>query len=252
MITIYFHPSCATSYEVIRGLKAAGALEKVRLVRTVSPSAALAARVWSVPWVTIDGAPVATDPTSADEVLAILRGERVDVGDAEEAFMTAVLHSSFASAVALLHGDVKPVVDEEFVSAALRAPLSGADVKKAAEAIRSKSSRLFEEWRDKIRRALAVSFVREAYWASGGAITPEGLEGLASPLSVGLWVIGKASIGRSALPAVPSRPPTEDFEAIASFVRRSARGLLLKVAEEQRAIYSDAEYLKLVESLPDL
>jgi len=94
---LYFHQSCATSREVILGLSRRGLLERVELMPLDGGIESLRAGVWSVPWLVIDGRPVATDPVTADEVAEIINGGKVDVGDPLDAFMNAVLHSSLAS-----------------------------------------------------------------------------------------------------------------------------------------------------------
>ena len=248
-VTMYFHPSCATSRQVIVGLDRAGLLDGVELVPILDGSKTLKLGVWSVPWVIIDGRPAVTDPTDADEVIAALKGGRPDVGDEVEAFMNAVLHSSFATTVSLLHGSISPVVDVDFVSAAVRAPLTGNDPRQIASRLAGDGARLFSEWRDKLRRAAAVSFVRELYWASNGDVTPDQVVSSATPAMVGAWLIAKASVGRGALPARPHGAAREDAEWIASFVSRAARGLLEKVKEEQTEIYGDSRYLRILESL---
>lgn len=246
-ITIYFHPSCETSYEVITGLRKAGILDKVRLVR-VSSLEAVKLGVLSVPWITVGSAPAATDPVSAEEVIEMVNGSRIDVGDPVEAFMNAVLHSSLASAVAILHGSLVPVALRELASAAVRSPVSGVRPEEVIDEVVRGDRELFTNWREKLRRALSVSFVRELYWASGGALTPQHVRELSRPEVVGLWLLGKGSFGRSALPYNPKGSAAEDIEWIAGFVSRTASGLLEKVREEQEGIYSDKEYMKVVNS----
>jgi len=243
---LYFHQSCATSREVILGLSRRGLLERVELIPLDGGIESLRAGVWSVPWLVIDGMPVATDPVTADEVAEIINGGKVDVGDPLDAFMNAVLHSSLATALTLLHGSVAAVADPSLASAAARSPLTGVDPEALAARVRAEGDRLFLEWRDKLRRAATVSYVRELYWASGGAITAEELAAHATQASVGAWLIAKGSLGRAALPPRPKGVAREDAEWIASFVRRAARGLLEKVREEQESIYSDSEYLGLL------
>ncbi|WP_048812880.1 hypothetical protein [Acidilobus saccharovorans] len=246
-VTIYFHPSCETSHEVITGLRRAGALGRVRLVRLGSLEA-VRLGVLSVPWVTVGDEPAATDPVSAEEVIDIVNGSKVDPGDPVEAFMNSVLHSSLASAVAILHGSLAPVAVRELVSAAVRSPVSGVRPEQVIGEVIRKDRELFAEWRDKLRRALSISFVRELYWASGGALSPQLVRELSRPEVVGLWLLGKGSLGRSALPYNPKGSASEDVEWIAEFVSRTASGLLEKVREEQEGIYSDKEYMEVVSS----
>ncbi|MGC9071757.1 MAG: hypothetical protein ACP5HK_03560 [Acidilobus sp.] len=243
-VDMYFHPSCATSHEVIVGLRMSGLLGVVRLISLERGSDAVSLGVWSVPWIVIDGRPAVTDPTTVSEVISVLRGSRPSVGDPLEAFMNAVLHSSFATAVSILHSSVSPVADPTFVSAALRSPLTGADASEVAQLAAAEGRQLFREWRDKLRRAVAISFVRELYWASGGSITAKETSSITTPASVGAWLIAKGSVGRVALPARPEGAAREDAEWIAAFVRRTAKGLLEKVREEQEGIYGDREYLE--------
>ncbi|MGC9209936.1 MAG: hypothetical protein ACP5FT_01520 [Acidilobus sp.] len=243
-VEIYFHPSCATSHEVIVGLRRAGLLSSVRLISLERGADAISLGVWSVPWIVIDGRPSITDPTTSDEVISVLRGGRPSVDDPVEAFMTAVLHSSFATAVTILHASVSGVADVNFASAAVRAPLTGLDPYQVVNLVSGQGKRLFAEWRDRLRRAAAVSFVRELYWASNGEITPEEVAGAASPAAVGAWLIAKGSVGRVALPASPKGSAKEDAEWISGFVRKAARGLLEKVKEEQEGVYGDQYYLE--------
>jgi predicted thioredoxin/glutaredoxin len=249
-VTIYFHPSCATSHEVIRGLMKAGRLHEVRLLR-INSLGAVNLGVLSVPWIVVNGVPAATDPVTSDDVIQLLDGIKVDPGDVREAFMNAVLHSSLASAVAVLHGSIEPVITRGLVNAAVRGPASGVSVDEAVNRIRQAALELFEGWRDKLRRALAVSFVRELYWASDGSITADDLRQLSRPEVVGLWLLGKGSLGRAALPFNPRGSAAEDLEAMAKFVARTASGLLEKVREEQEGIYSDKEYMNVVKSAPE-
>ncbi len=246
---MYFHPSCATSRQVIVGLKRAGLLERVELIPLTDGLHAIKFGVWSVPWIIVDGRPAITDPTDAEEVVSTLMGSRPGVGDEVEAFMNAVLHSSFATTVSLAHGSIDPVLDPDFISAAVRSPLTGADYMGIASSLAGEGIRLFVEWRDKLRRAAAVSFVRELYWASNGSITPEEVASTATPMSVGAWMLAKASVGRAALPVRPHGAAREDAEWIASFVSRAAKGLLEKVRAEQEEIYGDVHYLKTLSRL---
>ncbi|KSW12055.1 hypothetical protein CF15_04555 [Pyrodictium occultum] len=246
--TLYIHPTCASSYEVVKHLAGKGLLDSVRLVSTAEPAASqvLGRSVWSVPWLVVDEVPVATDPVEPAEVEAILLGEGpLEAGDPVEEFMEAVLHSAYAAAVAYLHGSVKPVADTALISAATRAPLRGLDVEEVAREVLERADELYAGWEDKIMRALGISFVRELWWAHGGELEKEQVRELATPGNVGLWLVAKASIGRSGLPSRPM-PPRERLERLAGFVRRGAAGLLFKVRREQETILGDEEYWKLL------
>ncbi|OWJ54558.1 hypothetical protein Pdsh_05880 [Pyrodictium delaneyi] len=245
---LYIHPTCATSYEVVRHLASKGLLDGVKLVSTSQPgaSAVLREAVWSVPWLVVEGVPVATDPVSPKEVESILLGEGpLERSDPVQEFMEAVLHSAYAAAVSYLHGSIEPVIDTAFVSAATRAPLRGLDVEEISREIQSRAGELYAEWEDKLMRALGISFVRELWWASRGELSKEKLRELASPENVGLWLIAKASIGRNGLPDKPL-PDQERLEKLAGFVQRGAAGLLSRIKREQEKILGDEEYWRLL------
>ncbi len=248
-VTLYFHPSCATSRDVILGLRMRWLLTRVELVPLLRGSDAIRLGVWSVPWILFEGRPAITDPTDADEVVSALNGSRPLIYDPLQAFMNAVIHSSFATSVALVNGSISPVADAEFASAAVRSPLTGIDPGKVADAVAGQGTALFLQWRDKLRRAAAVSYVRELYWASGGNASADDIAQHATPTSVGAWLMAKASVGRVALPPRPKGASREDAEWIASFVRRSSKGLLEKVREEQERIYGDPDYVALLSEL---
>ncbi|MEZ0394596.1 MAG: hypothetical protein ABWK00_06110 [Desulfurococcaceae archaeon] len=248
-VEIVVHPTCATSYEVLKRLAAKGLLDRVEV--TVADSPAMIRRgVWSVPWILVNGVPAATDPVTAEEVESIIRGASVSPpGDVAGAFMDAVLHSSYALSVVALWGSLEPAIDQGLVSAALRAPLTGANVAGALSLLREQASELYSKWEDAMARALGVSFVRDAWWASGGSLEPEALESIASPTAIGAWLLARASVGRVGLPPNPLGRGRRAAERISEFVVRGARGLLNRVRAEQGKILGDGDYWRLLEAV---
>ncbi|MET1127884.1 MAG: hypothetical protein ABWW70_00995 [Thermoproteota archaeon] len=247
-ITLVVHPTCASSYRVVKHLDERGLLGRVELVVADKPSAAFRYRAWSVPWVLVDGEPAASDPVSPEELERIIvEGKAGAPGSVEEAFMEAVLHSAYASSLALLWGSLEPVLDRDLASAALRSPLTGVKPEEALQRVGAEAERLYGEWSDKMARALGISFVREAWWALRGKLTAEALRDMATPAAVGAWLLAKASIGRIGL---PSRPLLREgpAEAIARFVRAAARGLLNKIEREQREILEDGRYWSILDT----
>ncbi len=244
---LVIHPSCPVSRRVVLKLADEKLLDSVELLDARDPRVVLGYGVWSVPWLVLDGVPAATDPVSEDEVVALLRGGDVEPRDPVEAFSDTLIHSSFAAAVSLINDDPTLVVEHGFVSAALRAPATRADVDRAMQLI---VERLPGEWgaglRDKVARALGVSFVRELYWARGGATRDEILEAVERG-AVRLWLLGKASLGRGGLPWRPYRVVAEAAEPVERFVKRGVVGLLKKVEREVRELEGDARYWELLE-----
>ena len=246
-VVVYVHPTCAASYEAVKELARRGLLGRVEL-REATASAALREGVWSVPWILVDGRPVATDPVPAEEVAAIVEGSWSPRGglDPLEAFAETVLHSAIAAAVAYLNRGLRQVIDEALVSAATRAPLRGLDPSSLAREIAARSQGLYERWEDAYMRALGISYVRELWWATRGSLDRERLRELATPENVGAWLLAKASIGRAGL---PWRPLLEEerLERLAGFIRRGAAGLVSRIKREQERILGDEEYWRILE-----
>ena len=247
-IVVYIHPTCAASYEAVKELARRGLLDRVEL-REATAAAALREGVWSVPWVLVDGRPVATDPVPAEEVAAIVEGSWSPGSggfDPLEAFAETVLHSAYAAAVAYLNKGLDQVIDEALVSAATRAPLRGLDPAALAGEIRGKAGELYARWEDAYMRALGISYVRELWWATGGGLDRERLRELATPENIGAWLLAKASVGRAGLPWRPLLE-RERLERLAGFIQRGAAGLVSRIRREQERILGDEEYWGILE-----
>lgn len=241
------HPTCPASRDLIKALRSAGFLDEFEVVVADNQAIAFKWRTWSVPWIVVNDRPAAGDPIGLDEIEALLEGRGIPPRDPVEAFKTAVMHSSFASSVMVVAGSIKPLLNDDFLSAATRQPLTGVSVSAVADALLSRSREIYEELVDKSVRLLGVGYVRELYWASGGAIRSEEVEKYAEPHLVAAWVMAKASIGRVGIPINPMGALRNIAEEIAEFVQRSSRGLLNKVKAEYEEIYVDKEYMALLE-----
>ncbi len=223
-------------------------LDHATLVATtdIGPVDALGQRIWSVPWIVIDGKPAATDPIEGDELEEILvQGRGREPLSVEEAFMETVLHSAYATALAYLHGSLQPVLDTALASAAVRSPLTRINPEMVIDIVKANKEGLYSSWEDKLMRALAVSYVRELWWASNGFLERSQVEDNATPLQVAQWLLAKASIGRNGLPLKPF-PDRDRVQKLASFIRRGAAGLLNKVRHEQEKILGDKDYWRLL------
>lgn len=244
---LVIHPSCPVSRRVVLKLADEGLLDSVELLDARDPRTVFEYGVWSVPWLIVNGVPTATDPVSEDEVVSLLRGGEVPVRSPLEAFSDALIHSSFASAVALVNDNPLLVVERGFVSAAVRAPATRIDVDRAVQVIMERLPGAWEEGlKDKVARALGVSFVRELYWARGGVTREELIEAVKGG-AVRLWLLGKASIGRGGLPWRPYRDIATVAEPVERFVERGAVGLIRRVERELKELEGDSRYWKLLE-----
>lgn len=243
--TIYIHPTCKSSYRLIKHLYTKQLLNKIQFIDT---SATPLGAPWSVPWVQLDGQPAATDPVNPEEVETILQG-KLPEGPSKpiEAFMESILYSAHASAQVLVHGSLDPVIDEKFAMAVLRRPGDRQAATHLLSEIMEREEELYRDWQGKIARALSLSFVRELAWVHGGKISPDELASRADPTTIGLWIIGKASTGRAGLPWKPVLPETA--EEMSRFLARGAKRLAKKLNDEIETIYGDAEYWDILKSI---
>lgn len=246
-VTVYIHPLCPASYRLVLGLYEKGAIERVRIVDTtlVGPSSALDG-VWSVPWVLYGSEPAATDPTSPDEVLAMVEGGAASVPrDPAEAFMKAVASSGYASALVTLHGSLRPVLDPKLASAAARSPLGGPSPQEVLAAVSGGEKELLKRWSGELAKTVARSYLREALWASGGRLSEEDLGSLADPVRLAHWLLAKSSVGLSGLPLGPALGSVR-LNTVLEVVSSSGPRMLRAIRDTYERILNDREYWRIL------
>ncbi|MEN2999780.1 MAG: hypothetical protein ABDH61_04315 [Acidilobaceae archaeon] len=245
MITVYVHSTCYSSYHLVKELKGK-LLRGLEFKVLRSPQAPLSRGIVSVPWVEVEGLPAATDPLAAEEVEQMASGNYApSIGRPEEAFVRALVSSSFSSSVSLLHGDIAPALSHNFVRAALRSPFSGLDEREVFMELLRSSKALYESVEAKIARTVSMAYVRELYWAGGR-------EARADKVAFYSWLLAKASIGRAGLPLNPMRRNERGVELALSILEGEGERLMEKVAREQSTIYGDKEYIEYVMGLDQI
>ena len=245
-VLVLVHRSCASSYKLYKELLSRGLLGRVRLVPVRGPEYG-GRLVWSVPWLLYNGEPAGSDPLDPGVVEAAVEGSRLEPpADPVEAFMEAVLHSSAASSLVALNYSLEPVLSEDLAKAALHTPLTGMDPGEVLARVRAEARGLLGEWSVKIGRALAVGFVRELWWSRGGSLSPEDVESAVEEDYFRLWLLAKASLGRSGLPSDPRFKPNPIVEEAESFLLRVGPILAERVEREQRELIEDEEWRKIV------
>lgn len=244
-LRLYVHPTCYSSYTLLKYLASKGLMGSTRLVSLTEPWEAVSSGIVSVPWLSLNGEPAAADPVRGEEVEAIIRGANISPPrDPLKAYMDSVLASSYASSLALLHGSLEPAAFTSLAKAALRYPLTRLDPGPLLETVKSEGRSLYESFEARIARVVAVSYVRELYWASGGLLRPGDLR--VDRLSVAAWLMAKASVGRAGLPSNPVRANWDGIEVVVGIVEGRGDSILEDVRREQATIYGDLEYLKLL------
>jgi len=249
MVRVYIHATCYSSYTLLRYLIERGLEPLVDVIDTSNPSS-VDVPVLSVPWVTVGSRVAAADPVSGEEVELMVKGVyRPQVGDPLENFKEALLASSYASSVALLHGDVGYAAFRELVEASIRAPFTGLDAGSVVEVVRRDGRSLYEELEVKLARVVAINYVRDLYWASGGSLKVEELKVRADRVSILSWLIAKAGVGRVGLPGNPITMANRDgVELVSSIIEASGDKLVERVRREQEAILGDKSYMEFLKS----
>ena len=245
-ITIVIHPTCASSYRLVKNLVEVDLIDKIRLVDISSPKNFTKSRPWSVPWVVVDGKPIAADPIDIYEVAEIINDSWSRQIDIEEQFMKTVLSSAYASSLVYLWENIEIVLEDSFIVAAVRASLSGLEVEKIRRILEAKSRKLYTEWEEKITRSLAYVLIREYWWSSGGKTTAQELRRTLNREVIGLWLLGKASIGRVGLPPRPLLG-REKTKLLLDTILGSLEKILARIEREQTTILGDREYWEILD-----
>lgn len=244
MIRVYFHPTCASSYKLIRYIMERNI--SVKLVDTSSPATAIKRGILSVPWIEVGGEPAATDPIEPEELDLMLSGRYSPKIEPMEAFQRSLLASSYLSSVSLAHGRVDVGVTTAFLKAALRSVYSGISARELLLSIKKDAQSIYEALENKIARSVAMSFVREIYWTYGAQ---EGLDMILDERLFELWLISKISIGRAGIPGTPPNVSRKGVSAVMSLLGSDKDRMMKRVAEEQERIIKDLEYLNYVKKV---
>ncbi|MEB3860467.1 MAG: hypothetical protein LRS43_04580 [Desulfurococcales archaeon] len=244
-VSVYIHPTCMSSYRLVRGLNLKGLLGKVSLRNTSRGLDIMREVVVSIPWITYRGTPAATDPVSVEEVESILAKGRVNVEQKPmELFVKAVQSSSFVASQVLLHRDVSIALNRHFIEAALRSRVGGPSPETIVHELRESSQEVYESIEPLLARSLAYSYVREIMWARGlDSIDPSSI---ARKELVGAWLMAKASLGRVFLPNKPIIAQHTGIESIVGLLLDRGEYIVKSVREEQETIMGDTEYWRLL------
>mgnify|MGYP001626241385 CR=1 FL=1 len=237
---IYYHPTCLSSYKLIKGLYEEGYLDKVNLINTANDfSRALDKGVISVPYVFVKGRPSLVDPVTHEEVMDLLTGKKRGPLSLEEAasnFVRAVMASSFAVTGAVIRGSFSHLLRGNFLKAASKASLyePSFSFRELTEFMRKNDSRLFEENRDRMVRTVAYDIVRISFW-SGNTRLEEN--------SVKMLLLSRGSLGRVAIP-YPVGINESLVASIMEVIRSRYEKYVEMLRQERNEITSDHWYEK--------
>lgn len=121
-VEVLIHPTCTSSYNLVKELSERGLLSKLVLRAAEEPIYTPKYRAFSVPWVIAENTSIMADPVSISDVEAILEEKKIEPIDPYTALKNTTLHSGYLSSVAALLVSLKPVLTRDVISVATRSP----------------------------------------------------------------------------------------------------------------------------------
>ncbi|MDP7975990.1 MAG: hypothetical protein RAK25_02455 [TACK group archaeon] len=236
---IYYHPSCISSYNLIKGLESAGYLEAVHLINTAQEfQDAMEKGVISVPYVFVGGRPMLVDPVTYDEVIDLFEGKKrasITIDQAAQNFVKSVSASAFAATACLLRGSFRPLLSGGFPFAASKVYLHGYDFRlgELLTYINDNDARLFEESRDHLIRSVAYNLMRISFWS--------GSEDDLDDLTIKMLLLARGSLGRVAIPYPPDISNAL-VKSIGEALAERGEKYLEMLKRERETILSDEKY----------
>lgn len=250
--TLYIHYTCFSSYGIIKLLKALGLLHDIRLVDVgLDPGAAIKDSVISVPWLTIGGSAIATDPLEPQLVVDAVKNNDLraygpnSVSDAINKLKASIVASSYASCIILSHNTISPLLSCGFLEVASRIRLGRVDVEKLKGEVRLVESQILDEIRDDCVRVAAKNLVRELYWL--GVDVMRAVREL-DLRQVSQWLLAKSSVGRAGIPLDMGNIKSSS-ELILQEIKKDGQRYVDSVTREQDTISKDEEYMSVVRDL---
>ncbi len=245
---LIIHPLCPTSKSLLLDLYSNNYLDRVDYVFLDDPRYLdkVKAFPWAVPMLIIDdNGPVAMDPLDYDELYAIIEESYDREINDEDQFKISILYSSYASSISLLYGSVEPLISKSFLYPALRIKIRDVDYDETVRNLKSKATSIYNSFKEKIARALAITIVRHFYYS--GITDPDELEKYSKTSVVNSIIFSLSSVGRVNLPTPLYKPDMAEY--ISEFISRNPKGLLRKIEREHYSIIEDKDYMRLVERL---
>ncbi len=252
-LTLYVHPTCASSYRIVKYLMSTGKLGEVKIVNVSSDIlATFKLGIFSVPFLFVEGEPIAADPLEPELVRKFVEGGDVaefapkNLSEAYSRLVKSILSSSYVLIYTLVHGKPDLVTGSRFFDVASRLTLArGLSRDELMDLVRRNWSELLGELRRRGSKIIAANLLRELYWSSG-SLSGELIRSL-SDYVISAWLIGKVSIGRAGIPVGKELSRVRELaRTVLEVLLERGSELISKVVEEQRKIESDRYYLGLL------
>ena len=262
-IEIFVHPTCSTCHTLIRLLRQWGYLDRVRIIDTSKdPYTAMERGVRSVPSIFINGELVFAGVVDFKRLKVLLDGEyssnrfEGDLEELEERFFRGVLDSVATALWLYVNEDCDAFLrDREFTMAIMNITVySNRD--EAYNELRkylSDGNACRESIRRREDRFLAVitkNFAREIYWLHGRFLGWDEVSKLYSKEVIAHWMIVRSALGRVGLRVyqISNERFREKVERVYEYMSRTFNDYMRQVIEEQTNIFSDSEYIEVIDN----
>ncbi|GAB6947330.1 thioredoxin family protein [Vulcanisaeta sp. JCM 16161] len=263
-VEIFIHPTCSTCHTLIKLLKQWGYLDKVKVVDTSKdPYTAMERGVRSVPSIFINGELVFAGIVDFKRLKAILDGEYTgnkfegDLKELEERFFRGVLDSVATALWLYVNEDCNAFLrDRDFTMAIMNISIysNRDEVYNELRKYLSNPSTCRDAIKSREDRFLTVitkNFAREVFWLHNKFLGWNEVSKVYSKEVIAHWMIIRSALGRVGLRAYPisNERFREKVERVYDFMSRNFDEYMRQVVEEQTKIFSDSEYVEVIDNV---
>lgn len=254
MITLLIHPTCYTSYNLVKKLYEHKLLEGIELVDIAfDPSVALRYRALSVPAIIVNNNLVYAGPIDIDKTIRLLQEGlnviRIEASIDEIVDMVVkTIADSFAlSSIAIYNGVESVLKFKETIKAGIGL-IDEEKLDKAISLINS-NEKYKEKILNKAYKNIAYNIIRIIYWTYGKRL--RNLRDLLEFLSldhIALLIETSAIYGRIGLIHYRRKELIEKVKPVYSYITENFNSIYERITAEQDKIIFDDDYLKILKA----
>ncbi len=246
---ILIHPTCYTSYRLLKKVNEEKLLDKIKLVDiAANPHIALKYGILSAPAIIIDEKLVYAGPIDLDKAVELLRGntdsikkDNISVND----IVKAVADSFALSSIVLIHGLDVALSFRETIKASIGI-VDDSDLDSRIHELLSKTELVAKAYA-KATRNVAYNVVRILYWTYGKRLSSlRDLEEFLSLDHLALLLEAFTILGRIGLKHLRRKNLVEKARGVYKYLTENFSTIRSRVFEEQDQIIFDDEYMDLL------
>jgi len=204
---IYYHESCPTSLKLLRLLKGRKLLEKVETIDVGQrPLKAISKGLVLVPAVLKGDELIDFGSVNMEKCASIIAGEsfkedlkKIGIEDAVNYLIHDILDNLFLSLVIYLRGNILPILDYTLSILKLNKLYGKEIIPFLTEYLEENGKQIYESIKEKLKKIIAINFMREINWIHGRVIRKEEFEKMYPFHVFAHWVLARSSISRVGL-----------------------------------------------------